>query len=295
VPSAAAADRRSRLASEVETTVSLDIRLRDGSPLVECIARVNNAAKDHRLRILCPTGAENVTHHRADSAFAIVERPTERPAPAGPLTETPVAAAPMQSIVDAGDDSVGAVLVADGLVEYEIVRTSFGQAIALTLLRAVGDLSRNDLSTRRGHAGPGLATPGAQCLGSHEFRFAFVPRATPPVPRELYSLARGFLSPPRIISPCGGDGRLPATRSFLRVDGESVLSAVKIADDGVRISLRVFNPNATEDRVTVTVPDSTTAVHLADLEERDGPSCRIDNGRVHVTLGPHRIQTIVMK
>ena len=210
------------------------------------------------------------------------------------LTETPVAAAPMQSFGDAGDDSVGAVLVADGLVEYEIVRTSFGSAIALTLLRAVGDLSRNDLSTRRGHAGAGLPTPGAQCLGNHEFRFALVPRATPPSPRELYSLARGFLSPPRIVSPCGGDGRLPASRSFVNIDGESVLSAFKIAGDGSRISLRLFNPNATEDRVTVTVPDITTAVHLADLEERVVAACPVEDGLVRLVLGPHRIQTLTL-
>jgi hypothetical protein len=35
--------------------------------------------------------------------------------------------------------------------------------IALTLLRCVGWLSRDDLSTRRGHAGPYMATPGASC------------------------------------------------------------------------------------------------------------------------------------
>src|SRR5262249_42981399 len=211
MPSGAAADRRSRVGPEVDTVVTLDIRLRDGSPMVECVARVNNLGRDHRLRILFPTAAAQVTYHRAGTAFGIAQRPMDRPTPAGTLTETPVASAPMLSFVDAGDDSVGAVLVADGLVEYEVVRQSSSPVIAVTLLRAVGDLSRNDLSTRRGHAGPGLPTPGAQCLGAHEFRFAFVPRTAPPWPHELYSLARTFLSPPRIVSPCGGDGRLPAS------------------------------------------------------------------------------------
>jgi alpha-mannosidase len=291
-PSAAAPERQTRVSGEVDVNVSLDIRVRDGSPVIECIARVNNIARDHRLRILCPTAAAGVRHHRADTAFGIVTRRVDRPAPSGPLTETPVASAPMTSFVDAGDDAAGAVLIADGLVEYEVVRPSTAPAIALTLFRAVGDLSRDDLTTRKGHAGPGLPTPGAQCLGPHEFRFAFVPRAAPPLSEELYALARAFLSPPRILSACGGDGRLPASRSFLRVAGGGVLSALKIADDGARIALRWFNPADTEDRVSVTVPEGTTTVHLADLSERDRVACPVHDGRVSVVLGPHRIRTM---
>ena len=41
----------------------------------------------------------------------------------------------------------------------------------MTLIRAVGDLSRNDLATRpSGHAGPPVATPAAQCLGVQPLR-----------------------------------------------------------------------------------------------------------------------------
>jgi hypothetical protein len=46
----------------------------------------------------------------------------------------------------------------------------------MTLIRAVGDLSRNDLATRpSGHAGPPVATPAAQCLGLQRFELAFEP------------------------------------------------------------------------------------------------------------------------
>src|SRR5204863_408878 len=44
--------------------------------------------------------------------------------------------------------------------------------LALALLRAVGWLSRDDLITRTGHAGPALETPGAQVLGDHRFRYS---------------------------------------------------------------------------------------------------------------------------
>ena len=41
--------------------------------------------------------------------------------------------------------------------------------IALTLLRSVGWLSRDDLLTRKGNAGPMVAAPSAQCQGQYEF------------------------------------------------------------------------------------------------------------------------------
>ena len=61
-------------------------------------------------------------------------------------------------------------LITDGLHEYEVLPGA-PQELALTLLRAVGWLSRDDLTTRTGHAGPALETPGAQVLGEHRFRY----------------------------------------------------------------------------------------------------------------------------
>ena len=46
--------------------------------------------------------------------------------------------------------------------------------IAVTLLRCVGWLSRDDLDERRGPAGPGTATPGAQMPGKWAFDYAII-------------------------------------------------------------------------------------------------------------------------
>ena len=52
-------------------------------------------------------------------------------------------------------------MFSDGLAEYE----ARDDAIVVTLVRGVGELSRNDLAERPGHAGWPAPTPGAQCLG----------------------------------------------------------------------------------------------------------------------------------
>src|SRR5262249_49812946 len=56
-----------------------------------------------------------------------------------------------------------------GLHEIELDRDG---ALKLTLLRAVGVMSRSDLSTRPGHAGYQVPTPGAQ--GQRRLRFSYV-------------------------------------------------------------------------------------------------------------------------
>jgi alpha-mannosidase len=77
----------------------------------------------------------------------------------------------MWSFVDVSDGRAGMALITHGLHEYEVLPGP-QEELALTLLRAVGWLSRDDLVTRTGHAGPEMATPGAQVPGGHRFHYS---------------------------------------------------------------------------------------------------------------------------
>jgi alpha-mannosidase len=146
VPRAAAADRSTRVSETVPMRVTIDATLDQGSPRVAFTVVVDNRASDHRLRLIFPTGSSRVETARADTAFDVVTRPARQRVPETITNESPVSSAPMISLVDAGDSAVGATVIAKGLMEYEILEA--GPSIALTLIRAVGDLSRNDLATR---------------------------------------------------------------------------------------------------------------------------------------------------
>ncbi len=62
-----------------------------------------------------------------------------------------------------------------GLPEVEVEKLpDGGTGIALTLLRCVGWLSRDDFTNRKGHAGPHLETPGAQMQGRWVFDYAIL-------------------------------------------------------------------------------------------------------------------------
>ena len=67
-------------------------------------------------------------------------------------------------------------------------------ALALTLLRAVGWLSRGDLALRPGDAGPPLPTPAAQVPGRH--RLAFALRLHPVGDPRRVAEAHAFAYPP---------------------------------------------------------------------------------------------------
>jgi alpha-mannosidase len=153
----------------------------------------------------------------------------------------------------------------------------------------VGWLSREDLSTRRGNAGPALPTPGAQCLGPQVFRFAAIPRSAPPGEASLYKEARAFRAPPVLFGPAGREGRLPLRHAFLSVTGDVVLSALKRADDGDALILRVFNPGDTP--ATLRLHDTAIAF-ATDLAERRGKALPCEGGQVSMPITPHQVRTI---
>lgn len=275
-----------------ELPFSARIALSAGSARVDVELRVSNTAENHRLRVLFPTGAARVDSTRADTAFGVVTRAARREVPASFRIEAPVSAAPLHSFVDAGDDQGGVSVFTEGLMEYE-VGEGREPKLAVTLLRAIGRLSGADLSTRHGHAGPGLATPGAQCLGEHLFRFAFAPRAAPPSEAELYAESRAWLAPPRVCAPAGREGRLGNRHCFVEMSsdppGTVVLSALKRAEDRESLIVRVFNPGDAETSVTF---GALAAAYRTDLRETRGAALAVTAGRATLQLGPRRIETI---
>ena len=94
---------------------------------------------------------------------------------------------------------------------------------------------------RKGHAGPGTATPGAQLIGKWSFDLALVPfqAAT-----RMQAIQQGyaFESGLRAVGSGLHKGSIPAQGSFLEVGAdEFVISAVKTAEDGLGWVVRGYN------------------------------------------------------
>jgi mannosylglycerate hydrolase len=157
----------------------------------------------------------------------------------------------------------GLAVGVEGLREYSVLLD--GGTIAITLLRAVGFLSRGDLPERRGHAGPELATPSAQCLGSRTYRYAVLPLDEHTDVTRAARSVHEWLSPPLVVS---GDGRSRTFVYFVDPATPLVLTALRAGPDG-SIVLRLANPHREEVSGEMLFERPIRASRPVDLREGD--------------------------
>ncbi|MBU6428947.1 MAG: hypothetical protein KGR26_08055, partial [Cyanobacteria bacterium REEB65] len=252
IPAALAPDRKSRALLQVTTTIRTRITLHAGEDAVRFAVALENWAQDHRLRALIGTGMTAPEHLAAEAAFGAVERHVSTglgSLPVPPLGEAIPPTFPHLGWVAAEGPDLAMQLLAPGLPEAEFVHG--GSAVAITVLRCVGWLSRDDLRTRGGGAGPHLQTPDAQLEGAHAFGFAarFDRPAAPG--RRAWWDALGDLDLLRHLprsQATGGHrqpfaGGLEPRQDWLSpVPTAALLSALKPASDGHGVVVRAFNP-----------------------------------------------------
>ena len=142
------------------TTLAVRIGLTSESPLVRLSVSGRNRHRNHRLRLGIRTDVAD-GEVWADAAFGPVRREMLRVPNEDKRDETPPPTAPLHRYVSLFNPERGATLFSDGLAEYE---AAAGE-LDVTLLRAVGALSRRDIPERPGYAGWPAPTPNAQSLG----------------------------------------------------------------------------------------------------------------------------------
>ncbi|MFQ6045441.1 MAG: alpha-mannosidase [Gemmatimonadales bacterium] len=195
LPARISSDRKSRSKETVSCETIVRISLTRNKPVVDVELEFDNRARDHRLRAEFPTEIEADTLI-SDGHFYINYRPVRFP-DGSDWFQPPSGTYPQQEFSLLQDGSRGIAIFNRGLPEVAPFRTEEGgTGIALTLLRAVGWLSRDDLPTRRFRsAGPLLATPEAQCLRRHRFHYAVVPFSGDYVAADIKGLSSSYRTP----------------------------------------------------------------------------------------------------
>jgi mannosylglycerate hydrolase len=223
---------RSRRVGRVAVPVRSRIRLFAGSDRIEFETTIDNRARDHRLRVrFAAEGATAQAPVRAEGHFGIVRRPARPTWKGSGWVEPPALTAHTTGMVAWGDVAI----IGRGLPEYEAVPDAGGPDLALTLLRCVGWLSRDDLETRPGHAGPGVPTPEAQALGRATFEYALRVGVADESDGALLRDSADYRTP-LVVGPAGAAAEPP-----VRVEGEVLVSALKPAEDGRGVVLRAYN------------------------------------------------------
>ncbi|HEX2987724.1 MAG TPA: glycoside hydrolase family 38 C-terminal domain-containing protein, partial [Chloroflexota bacterium] len=240
LPKGLSEDRQSRAEETVLCRVVSRFSIYPGVPRVDVHTTVTNRASDHRLRVRFPTQLDARFSH-ADGQFAVIHRPIAFPPPSEGWVEKPTTSNPQLNFVDLSDGESGLMIANRGLPEYEVEQMAKGPCLSVTLLRCIGWLSRDDLSTRTGAAGPLLPTPGAQMPGIHSFDYSIIPHAGEW--DQAASQAFWFARPLRSRWTGRHPGPIGQEASFLALSPSSLqLSAVKQADDGSdTLIVRLYN------------------------------------------------------
>jgi alpha-mannosidase len=294
-PAALAQDRRSRSKEKVAISIKTTVRLSMGVPRVDIHTSVDNHAHDHRLLVHFPAPFPTGKAWH-DGHFEVVEREVGVPACDATWVEQPRPEVPQRAFTSITDGQSRLTVANRGLPEVEVITNEKGNAeIALTLLRCVGWLSRDDLPTRKGHAGPPyLETPGAQMPGRWEFEYAVIPglEAVP-----AYWEAYSFQAPMRTVGTNLHSGGLPIRESFVAVEpGAFRLSAIKQAEDGKGWLVRGVNLTGEEIQVTLKPWKFFRNIEQVDLAEHKVTGLKRDrDGKVTLLVRGHEIASVMFR
>jgi hypothetical protein len=279
----------------VDVTATATLAVTAGADWLELTIRGENTAGDHRLRWVLPLpGSIHTDRIIADAAFGAVRRDVDDRDPREWSAETRLPTAPLHRWLLLTGESYGLGIVSDGLAEYELLPSGH---LAITLVRAVGELSRRDVAERPGHAGWPVSTPGAQCQGPFEARIAML--ALPHDVESAVSILEAAADD--VLLPVTGDTwrgvATPLTAcAGLTLEGEGLaFSAAKRSENGDWLVLRCVNQRSTTVRGVWHLPQPATEVRLSRLDETPGLALTGTGPRIRFEAPPHAVVTLLVR
>jgi alpha-mannosidase len=333
LPHSLSEDRYNREEWLVDNKITVYISLYKAIKRIDFKIIIENNSRDHRIRALFPTKIKSDVIH-ADGHFYVVPRNVELPK-AKNWVQNPLPTNHQKDFVSISNNLGTFAVLNKGLPEYEaIVNEDKTITFAITLLRCIEWLSRDDFSTRRSHAGPGYKTPGAQCLGTHTFEISITTESKsswldsnihlrgkefnntlkPVFPAMTQSAIRTsnkvMLNPIGWISYIGRSKTrqietfLPPFLSFLEINNNCIsLSALKKAEEGNFIIIRIYNISSESQNANFAfyekiLIENAEIVNFLEEKPKNNIKAEIKNfnrNNLEIELKPHVIATLKIK
>lgn len=286
-----------------EVQVTWNITVPNDKPLIKIKAKINNRAKDHRLRAYVPAQIASRFSY-ADNQFGTIKRHVKDPAmdiwEEEGWSERPDAIYPMLSYVGIKDDDYGVFVLTNSTREYEIVGDQY-DTIAVTLFRSVGVLGKAELARRPGRpSGIKLPTPDSQMIGGLDLEFAITTVNGPEILRRVSRRAKEYTTDigtynkipydAMKLNPSGID--TPLQFSLLKeVTNSAVISTLKKSENSGELVLRMYNPG--EQAVTQSVVVGKDKVFEGNLNEEKTGELSVSGGRVDINMKQNQVKTIL--
>lgn len=275
----------------VELTITTLLSLERSAKGLKVETTIDNTAKDHRIRVMVPTGLQTSTHY-ADSTFEVVERPNRHKK----TWINPSGCEHQQNFVAMSDEKDGILVANFGLYEYEVL-PDMDNTIAVTLLRCTGEM---------GDWGD-FPTPNAQLLGTHtaayeillfrkeEITDAFTQGHLFQTGLAVSCLASkyGYLSEEEKDAK---EKTLPPEKGFFTWSGSGLnLTGFKKKDESSDIIVRFVNETKEAVELTIDKQEWFDRMYRSNvIEENLGEVALEEDSRYHMLVKPFEIFTVGM-
>ena len=273
--------------------LDVDFSIRAESPVLHMRVRGANRRLNHRLRLGIRTPIK-LAAVWADAAFGAQRRTPIRASDEDEAMEIPPRTAPLHRYVSLFSAHGGATLFSDGLAEYEAASDG---TIWVTLLRSVGELSRNDLPERPGHAGWPAHTPLAQSLGPFDASLGLLLHG----PRSDDTIALIEETCEDVLTPLTGSTLRSALHVAAPTPGAELIgrglafSTLKESEDGAGIIARCVNLLEHEVDGAWQFGFPIREALRARLDETPREALPHEHDRVTFRAGPREVVTILVR
>jgi mannosylglycerate hydrolase len=288
LPQQLQADRQGRSKAHVRTTIQTAVRLFAGDPTIYFRTDLDNQAKDHRLRLLFRP-VQQPFRCFGSTQWGVIERHYTPPGPVDMPKgqERPADTFPFEDWIQiAAAEDQCSVLTTRGLHEAALTQWDGRPHLAVTLLRAVGWLSRDDLRTRGGGAGPRMQTPEAQCLGPQTWYYGLTLSGN--AREEVLPHIHRWRNHPLWVQ-----GQ-PVAERLLEVSDGFTVTALKKADQADALVVRGVNLLDEAQTVTIKPGFACAQVYRIDPLERNlqSEALPLKDGVVTLHCRPQELVTL---
>jgi len=241
LPLGISTDRTERSSQLVKNFITTTVLLLKGANRVDVKTKFTNNAKDHRFRVVFPSGIKT-DYSYAEQPFDVIKRPIQ--------SEDYVDLVhPQLSFAGVCDQTVGLMIANKGLYEYEVLNDN-QRSIAITLLRGTNKMYEGAFAESEK-----TQAPQGQEIGKHIFEYSIIPHSESWENARLH--AEQFVNPLRVIlqQPLLYEvlpnykselrlKEIPVLVSFVQLSPSNlVISAVKKHDKSNSVIVRVWNPS----------------------------------------------------
>jgi len=261
----------------VELAVTDRITVKNGCPYLHVHTSVDNVACDHRLRVLFPSDVPAETYY-ADQPFVFVERPVEVNPESHAYMEMDPVERPHHTVFGIEDEQGGlAVLCPEGLHEHSVYDDD-RRTLALTLYRSFARTVGTE------------GEPGGELLQNLEFEYALYPYAGEAdrgklvrMVAELQAGVQRYYAKEPV-----------AAQSLIELAGSPavVSTAVKPADDGQGIVVRLWNTGGEAADAELRVAANIKSASLCDLGEGDYEALKAKGNSVALQVAPYALASV---